>query len=78
MITQCITAAVLFGAGDIVAQQAVEGKGKRHDVSGRRYVHVKTIFYPLRTRQFARTLRLTFYGGNGTLSWLYTIATQSL
>jgi hypothetical protein len=32
MITQCITAAVLFGAGDIVAQQAVEGKGKNHDV----------------------------------------------
>ena len=33
MITQCITAAVLFGAGDIVAQQAIEGKGKEHDVS---------------------------------------------
>jgi len=33
LITQCITAAVLFGAGDIVAQQAIEGKGKQHDVS---------------------------------------------
>ena len=33
MMTQCITAAVLFGAGDILAQQAVEGKGKKHDVS---------------------------------------------
>ena len=33
MRTQCITAAVLFGAGDILAQQAVEGKGKDHDVS---------------------------------------------
>ncbi|KIM37582.1 hypothetical protein M413DRAFT_448383 [Hebeloma cylindrosporum] len=43
MLTQCITAAVLFGAGDIVAQQAIEGKGKQHD--------------------FARTARLTFYGG---------------
>lgn len=33
MITQCITAAVLFGTGDILAQQAVEGNGKKHDVS---------------------------------------------
>ncbi|KAF9526804.1 hypothetical protein CPB83DRAFT_857257 [Crepidotus variabilis] len=43
MITQCITASVLFGAGDIVAQQIVERKGKEHD--------------------YARTARLTFYGG---------------
>jgi hypothetical protein len=33
MMTQCITAAVLFGAGDVLAQQAVEGKGRKHDVS---------------------------------------------
>ena len=33
MITQCATAGVLFGAGDIIAQQAVEGKGKDYDVS---------------------------------------------
>ena len=33
MMTQCITAAVLFGAGDVIAQQAVEGKGREHDVS---------------------------------------------
>jgi hypothetical protein len=32
MVTQSVTAAVLFGAGDIVAQQAIEGKGKNHDV----------------------------------------------
>lgn len=32
MITQCVTAAVLFGAGDVIAQQAVEGRGKHHDV----------------------------------------------
>jgi len=43
MLAQCGTAAVLFGAGDIIAQQAVERKGKEHD--------------------FARTARLTFYGG---------------
>jgi protein Mpv17 len=33
MLVQCITAAVMFGAGDVIAQQAVEGKGKKHDVS---------------------------------------------
>jgi hypothetical protein len=33
MIAQCSTAAFLFGAGDIIAQQAVERKGKEHDVS---------------------------------------------
>ncbi|TFK18050.1 hypothetical protein FA15DRAFT_604050 [Coprinopsis marcescibilis] len=44
MLVQCVTAAGLFGAGDIIAQQAVEKKGwKEHD--------------------FARTARLTFYGG---------------
>jgi hypothetical protein len=32
MVTQSVTAAVLFGAGDIVAQQAIEGKGKNHNV----------------------------------------------
>jgi hypothetical protein len=34
MVTQSITAAVLFSAGDVIAQQAVEGKGRKHDVSG--------------------------------------------
>jgi protein Mpv17 len=44
MIAQCGTAAVLFGAGDVIAQQAIEKKGlKGHD--------------------WARTARLTFYGG---------------
>ena len=34
LITQCITAAVLFGAGDVIAQQGVERKGVNgHDVS---------------------------------------------
>ena len=33
MITQCITASILFGAGDVVAQQAIEGRGKSHDVT---------------------------------------------
>ena len=33
MMTQCITAAVLFGTGDVIAQQGVEGKGRDHDAS---------------------------------------------
>ncbi|KAF9075636.1 hypothetical protein BDP27DRAFT_1042730 [Rhodocollybia butyracea] len=31
MITQCCTAAFLFGTGDIIAQQAIEGRGNKHD-----------------------------------------------
>ncbi|RXW15711.1 hypothetical protein EST38_g10143 [Candolleomyces aberdarensis] len=50
MLVQCVTAAVMFGAGDVIAQQAVEGKGKKHDVISsnsspnvlRWYVHVHT------------------------------------
>ncbi|KAH6901594.1 hypothetical protein BKA70DRAFT_1084255, partial [Coprinopsis sp. MPI-PUGE-AT-0042] len=44
MMVQCVTAAGLFGAGDVIAQQLVEKKG-------------------LRGHDFARTARLTFYGG---------------
>jgi hypothetical protein len=34
MIAQCVTSAVLFGTGDVIAQQAIEKKGlKNHDVS---------------------------------------------
>jgi hypothetical protein len=33
MLVQCLTAGVMFGAGDVIAQQAVEKKGwKQHDV----------------------------------------------
>ncbi|RDB27213.1 Protein SYM1 [Hypsizygus marmoreus] len=42
-LASCSTAAVLFGAGDVIAQQGVEKRGRAHD--------------------FARTARLTFYGG---------------
>ncbi|KAG6807601.1 hypothetical protein H0H92_006959 [Tricholoma furcatifolium] len=31
MLASCGTAAFLFGAGDVIAQQAIEGKGKKHD-----------------------------------------------
>ena len=33
LLTQCATAAVLFGTGDVIAQRLVEGRGYRHDVS---------------------------------------------
>lgn len=33
MAAQCATAGVLFAAGDVIAQQAVEGAGRKHDVS---------------------------------------------
>lgn len=33
MLVQCTTAAILFGTGDVIAQQAVEKRGfARHDV----------------------------------------------
>lgn len=33
MLAQCATAAFLFGAGDVLAQQAIEKAGSKHDVS---------------------------------------------
>lgn len=35
MLAQCTTAAVLFGTGDVIAQQAVEKRGRNHDVGYR-------------------------------------------
>lgn len=33
MLAQCVTAGVLFGAGDVIAQQAIEKRGwAKHDV----------------------------------------------
>ncbi|KAL1721323.1 hypothetical protein EV715DRAFT_249176 [Schizophyllum commune] len=32
LLTQCVSAATLFAAGDVVAQQWIEGKGKDHDL----------------------------------------------
>ncbi|KAF5391813.1 hypothetical protein D9757_001698 [Collybiopsis confluens] len=69
MLTQCCTAAFLFGTGDIVAQQGVEGRGKKHDVSTTATIpSVQMLdardFLRLmhRSFQFVRTARLTFYG----------------
>jgi hypothetical protein len=32
LTTQCVTSAILFASGDIIAQQAIEGKREKHDV----------------------------------------------
>lgn len=32
MLSSCVTATTLFCCGDLIAQQAVEKKGKNHDV----------------------------------------------
>jgi len=62
MSTQMTSAAVLFGLGDVLAQQGVEQKGWRnHDV--------RQLCFPLARSSFIiffkllRTSRLAFYGG---------------
>jgi len=32
LVTQCVTSAILFASGDIIAQQAIEQKQEKHDV----------------------------------------------
>lgn len=73
MATQCATATVLFGAGDIIAQQAIEKRGIRgHDVrdasSVVEYINPYYFAYDVShdvrwPKQYARTARLSFYGG---------------
>ena len=74
MIAQCGTAAVLFGSGDLIAQQAIEKKGlKGHDVrallspflailwrSSMEGMLIMTL-----ESKWTRTARLSFYGGEG-------------
>ncbi|KIY69563.1 hypothetical protein CYLTODRAFT_225662 [Cylindrobasidium torrendii FP15055 ss-10] len=33
LLTQCASAAVLFGSGDLIAQQVIEKKGSKHDLA---------------------------------------------
>lgn len=53
MLAQCLTAGVLFGAGDVIAQQGIEKRGwKQHDVSRQ----------PTVTRLFTKdTILASFY-----------------
>ncbi|KAK9898420.1 hypothetical protein P389DRAFT_193457 [Cystobasidium minutum MCA 4210] len=62
-ITGCLTAGVLFGAGDILAQQAVEKKGlKNHDVlrTARLAGYGSLIFSPLLMPWFRVLERVNF------------------
>lgn len=63
MLAQCATSAVLFGASDVVAQQAVEKRGwGSHDVArtARSTFYGGALFGPLVTTWFAFLNRLTF------------------
>ncbi|KIK05147.1 hypothetical protein K443DRAFT_130489 [Laccaria amethystina LaAM-08-1] len=62
MITQCATAGVLFGAGDIIAQQAVEGKGKDHDFlrTARLTFYGGALFGPAMTKWYSFLNRIKF------------------
>ncbi|EDR00159.1 uncharacterized protein LACBIDRAFT_255602 [Laccaria bicolor S238N-H82] len=62
MITQCTTAAILFGAGDIIAQQAVEGKGKDHDFlrTARLSFYGGALFGPAMTKWYSFLNRIKF------------------
>ncbi|CAA7263576.1 unnamed protein product [Cyclocybe aegerita] len=62
MATQCVTAAVLFGAGDVVAQQVVEGKGKNHDLArtARLTFYGGALFGPAMTKWYQFLNRIKF------------------
>ncbi|KAI0759251.1 hypothetical protein BD413DRAFT_598556 [Trametes elegans] len=62
MATQCATSAVLFGAGDVVAQQVFEKKGKDHDFmrTARLSFYGGAIFGPVLTKWLQFLERLKF------------------
>ncbi|CAK5265920.1 unnamed protein product [Mycena citricolor] len=62
LVTQCVTAAVLFGAGDVIAQQAVEKKGKQHDLmrTARLTFYGGVVFGPAMTKWYQLLNRLRF------------------
>ncbi|KAI8996219.1 hypothetical protein BD414DRAFT_512668 [Trametes punicea] len=62
MVTQCTTAAVLFGSGDILAQQVFEKKGKDHDFvrTARLAFYGGAIFGPVLTKWLQFLERLKF------------------
>ncbi|KAL4077812.1 hypothetical protein J3A83DRAFT_4216819 [Scleroderma citrinum] len=63
ILTQLSTAAVLFGARDIIAQQAIEARGKNYDVSA--------IFGPALTKWYRLLNRIKF--SNPTKSVIYRL-----
>ncbi|KAF9073924.1 hypothetical protein BDP27DRAFT_1214925 [Rhodocollybia butyracea] len=63
MLTQCCTAAFLFGTGDVIAQQAVEGRGKKHDFlrTARLTFYGGCLFGPIMTKwyQWLNTIKFS-------------------
>ncbi|KAH9970541.1 hypothetical protein BGW80DRAFT_1329863 [Lactifluus volemus] len=62
LATQCVTSAVLFASSDIIAQQAIESKGKEHDFSrtARLTFFGGCLFGPPASKWFAFLNRLRF------------------
>ncbi|EPQ61353.1 hypothetical protein GLOTRDRAFT_135830 [Gloeophyllum trabeum ATCC 11539] len=62
MAAQCATAALLFGAGDVLAQQAIERRGRRHDFvrTARLSFYGGALFGPVITKWFTLLNRLQF------------------
>ncbi|EIN04076.1 hypothetical protein PUNSTDRAFT_93149 [Punctularia strigosozonata HHB-11173 SS5] len=62
MLAQCGTAAFLFGAGDVLAQQAIEKKGKNHDLArtARLSFYGGCLFGPIVTKWFQFLSRIQF------------------
>jgi len=63
MATQCATATVLFGAGDVIAQQAIEKRGiKGHDYARtiRLSFYGGALFAPIMTKWYQGLNRLRF------------------
>ncbi|KXN90232.1 Protein SYM1 [Leucoagaricus sp. SymC.cos] len=62
LLTQCVTAAVLFGTGDVIAQQLVEKKGGQHDLhrTARLTVYGAFFFGPPMTAWYSLLNRLKF------------------
>ncbi|TFK35307.1 hypothetical protein BDQ12DRAFT_655678 [Crucibulum laeve] len=62
LATQCATAAFLFGTGDVIAQQAVEKRGKEHDFirTARLTFYGGAMFGPAMTYWYAFLNKLKF------------------
>ncbi|KAF7319798.1 hypothetical protein MKEN_00762400 [Mycena kentingensis (nom. inval.)] len=63
MLTQCLTAAVLFGTGDVIAQQAVERRGvENHDIArtARLTFYGGAMFGPAMTQWYKFLNRIQF------------------
>ncbi|KAL6305752.1 hypothetical protein BKA93DRAFT_824853 [Sparassis latifolia] len=72
MLTQCATSAVLFGSGDVVAQQAFEQKGREHDFArtARLAFYGGAIFGPLLTKWLQLLNRISFASPIKGVVWM--------